>query len=143
VSHFGFPYGNQIMEGSLGDFNEVVTMSERWGGRVKSTSQLRSFQTTLEFCKLTYLGYRGPKYTWTNCQGGQDFVKERLDRRMVNSRWRSIFPEAEIVVEVMTTSDHAVLVLHQFCFKACWTEERGYQEAFLDAWNKYLGVGDN
>jgi hypothetical protein len=118
-------------------------MSKKWGGRVKSNSQLRSFQTTLEFYELTYLGYRGPKYIWTNCQEGQDFVKERLDRGMVNSGWRDIFPEAEIVIEVMTTSDHVVLVLHQFRFEACWTEERGYQEALLDAWNKYLGVGDN
>ena len=89
-------------------------MSEKWGGRAKSNSQLCSFQTTLEFYELTDLGYRGPKYTWTNCQEGQDFVKERLDKGMVNSGWRGIFLEAEIVVEVITTSDHAILMLHLF-----------------------------
>jgi hypothetical protein len=123
----------------LGDFNEVVMAFEKWGGRAKSSSQIRNFQTTLEFCELTDLGYRGPKYMWTNCQECQDFVKERLDRGMVNSGWRELFPEAEIIVEAKTTSDHAVLVLHllgqraeqpkgrRFRFKACWLAERGYQ----------------
>ncbi|XP_059454935.1 uncharacterized protein LOC132185138 [Corylus avellana] len=100
------------------------------------------------------LGFRGPKYTWTNCQEGQNLIKERLDRCLANLEWRDIFPEAEIVVEVMTSSDHAVLVLQllgqhkqqlkrrNFRFEARWIHEPGYQEVFLEAWNNLSEEGD-
>jgi hypothetical protein len=116
----------------LGDFNEVVAMSEKWGGGTKSNSQISNFQSTLEDYKLSNLCFKGPKYMWTNCREGQEFIKERLDRGVANPSWKNFFSEAEILVEVLTTSDHATLMLcltrqriarrqgRQFWYEAFW-----------------------
>ena len=96
----------------LGDFNEVMTMLKKCGGGAKSNTQLCNFQTTLEYCELTNLEYKGPKDTWTNCHDGHEFIKEKLDQGTVNSGWRELYPDAKIAVEVVTTSNHALLVLH-------------------------------
>jgi hypothetical protein len=85
----------------LGEFNEVVSMSEKWGGETKSSSQKGNFKSALEDCELTDLGFKGPKYTWANCCEGLEFIKERLDRGVANPGCRDIFPEAEIFVEAI------------------------------------------
>jgi hypothetical protein len=131
----------------LGDFNKVATNFEKLGGGAKFDAHLCRFQSALEFCELTYLDYKGPKYTWTNCRDGKNFIKEKLDRGMANSGWRDLYPDATIEVKAVTTSDHAIQVVHvfghkvkqarvrRFRYEACWAEEKGYQEAFLKAWN--------
>jgi hypothetical protein len=82
---------------------------EKWGGGGRANSQMREFQIALEFCDFSNLGYIGPKFTWSNCQDDHEFIKERLDRGVANTSWRELFSEAEISVEAVTTSDHAVL----------------------------------
>lgn len=63
----------------LGDFNEILSLLEKWGGSEKSRTQMYAFQQTLEECELSDLGFVGPKYTWKNCRDGMDFIRERLD----------------------------------------------------------------
>ena len=48
----------------IGDFNEILTLEEKWGGRGHPNSQMEAFQQTLENCGLSDLGYWGPKFTW-------------------------------------------------------------------------------
>jgi hypothetical protein len=52
----------------IGDFNEVLTTLEKWGGSRCLNSQMVAFRQTLEVYELTDPGYRGPKFTWSNCQ---------------------------------------------------------------------------
>lgn len=116
----------------LGDFNEVVLQSEKWGGGGRPNKQLRDFQLALGNCDLSDLGYKGPKYTWSNCRDSQTFIKERLDRGVANSVWCELYSDAELIVEASTASDHAVLVMclqgrqhgysqnNRFWFEACW-----------------------
>jgi exonuclease III len=51
----------------IGDFNEILTLEEKWGGGGRPNSQMEAFRQTLENCGLSDLGYRGPKFTWSNC----------------------------------------------------------------------------
>ncbi|XP_059446600.1 uncharacterized protein LOC132178163 [Corylus avellana] len=95
----------------IGDFNEITTMSEKWGGGGRNSSQMRNFQQTLESCELFDLGIRGPKYTWSIGQSGNTLIKERLDRGFANHDWCNLFPEAEICVEASTNSNHTLLTL--------------------------------
>ena len=60
----------------IGDFNEVLYMSEKWGGGRRSNSQMRNFQIAMEYCDFSDLGFKGPKFTWSNCRGEKDFIKE-------------------------------------------------------------------
>ena len=99
---------------------------------------------------MTDLGYNGPKFTWSNCQEGEALVQERLDRGVANSAWKSLFPEAEINIDVTTCSDHAPVYLSlirhhrhprhrpHFFFEASWTGERGYREVIETAWDSDL-----
>ena len=46
----------------IGDFNEIISNAEKWGGNNRSSSQMRRFQLASEECELSDLGFRGPKY---------------------------------------------------------------------------------
>jgi hypothetical protein len=71
----------------IGDFNEIVENTKKWGGGGRSNSQMNAFRQALEDCDLTDLGYRGPKFTWCNFREEENFIKERLDRGVANSVW--------------------------------------------------------
>jgi hypothetical protein len=100
------------------------------------------------------LGYRGPKFTWSNCREGSAFIKEWLDRIVVNLGWCELFPDVEVIVEASTTSDHAVVEVYLngkqagnsttrlFKYEACWTLDQGYNDAFLCAWQQPAAIGD-
>jgi ribonuclease HI len=130
----------------IGDFNEVVDLSEIWGGRGRARSQMVAFQNALECSNLDDLGFMGPKYTWNNCREGLDFTKERLDRGVANPEWRNLYPDAEIQVDVTTCSDHFPLTLslagdisgerEKRCFRyeAKWALDMGYDEVVKKAW---------
>jgi hypothetical protein len=93
----------------LRDFNEVLVQPEKLGGNLCQNSLMQAFQHTLETCKLTDLGFNGPKYTWSNCQERDALVKEQLDRGVANAAWQILFPETEVTVSSSTFSDHAPL----------------------------------
>jgi hypothetical protein len=59
----------------LGDFNEILNQSEKWGGNERNRSSMESFQSTLDECRLLDLGYLGQKFTWNNGREGVDFIK--------------------------------------------------------------------
>jgi hypothetical protein len=95
----------------IGDFNEVILNTEKWGGNNRSSSQMRRFQLALEECELSDLGFRGPKYTWSNCRESWEYIKECIDRGVANVEWCELFPSAEIQVMGQSNSDHAMLIL--------------------------------
>jgi hypothetical protein len=45
------------------DFNEILSMAEKFGGSGQSRGLMEAFQKTLEECALSDLGYKGPKFT--------------------------------------------------------------------------------
>jgi ribonuclease HI len=137
----------------MGDFNEIVNGTEKWGGKVRHRNQMQEFHQTLEECELNDLGYRGPKFTWSNCREGGDYIKERLDRGVANQEWQNLFPEAEVIVEAADVSDHSPLFLSlkkfiwrgkkkkPFRYEAGWAKEQGFQEAIITAWTNPLMQG--
>jgi hypothetical protein len=44
----------------VGDFNEILTQSERMGAAIRSRSQMEAFQRALSNCFLCGLGFSGP-----------------------------------------------------------------------------------
>lgn len=69
-----------------------------------------AFRRALENCELSDFGFRGSKFTWSNCRD-EEFTKERLDWRVANSAWGRLFPNMELIVEVNTCSDHTLLII--------------------------------
>ena len=97
---------------------------------------------------LADLGFRGPKYTCSNCQEGRAFIKEGLDRGVANLEWRNWFPKAMVSMEATMSSDHAPLVLSlskiqrrnkgnkRFRYEAGWALEDGCKGVIASAWEK-------
>jgi hypothetical protein len=102
------------------------------GGSERHRTQMRAFQQALEDCSLSDLGYSSPKFTWQNCQEGDCFVKERLDRGVANNAWRSLFPDAEIIVTSTIFSDHAPIFLTLTRGRGVQRRSRGFR--FQSSW---------
>lgn len=92
-----------------GDFNEIVCLSEKFGGAFRSENQMDSFRSTLVDYGRRDLGYRGPKFTWSNKRDSVDFIKERLDRALATGSWCARFSEVYVEVLVARSSDHRPL----------------------------------
>ncbi|XP_059434865.1 uncharacterized protein LOC132167846 [Corylus avellana] len=130
----------------IGDFNEIVESLEKLGGAGRANSQMLAFRRALENCELSDLGFRGPKFTWSNCREEDEFTKERLDKGVANSEWRSLFPEMEVVVEVSICSDHTPLILYlvgigmhgrgsrSFRYETKWRCDEGFEAILQQAW---------
>ena len=93
-----------------GDFNEVGSQSEKYGGQVNHL-RCYKFNSVLNACNLIDLGFKGPRYTWTNCRHGPNLIKERLDRTLANPHWKSLFPEAVVSHLPRTRSDHCLMLI--------------------------------
>jgi exonuclease III len=93
----------------LGDFNEILSLDEKYGGSGRQRGLMENFQRTLDDCGLLELGYRGPKFTWNNGKEGTEFIKERLDRVVAKKGWCEAFPEVEVVIGPAICSDHSPL----------------------------------
>ena len=75
----------------LGDFNEIVSMSEKQGGTQRSQNQMDGFRNVINLCNLRDLGYNGSDFTWCNKREGVDRIYVRLDRVLATDDWRSLF----------------------------------------------------
>lgn len=113
-----------------------------------------AFQQTIEHCELSDLGYQGPKFTWKNCRDGMDFIKERLDRGLANIEWRNLFLLAEVIVDMVTGSDHTPLLLclteanggrrgqFRFRYEKKWRLDEGSKDVLREAWVQPLDEGN-
>jgi hypothetical protein len=130
-----------------GDFNEILAQHEKSGAANRKETQMEQFREALEACNLSDMGFQGPKFTWNNCRGDDQFTKERLDRVVANNGWLNLFPE--FVVQVLETihSDHKpILVVFSkekkeriyyrkgFKFEASWQLDEEYQDIVKEAW---------
>jgi endonuclease/exonuclease/phosphatase family metal-dependent hydrolase len=98
----------------IGDFNEIVEQDEKVGGALRRDGQMEQFQNVLEYCGLSDLGFKGSKFTWSNGHHDGSFMKEHLDRAVVNHAWCELFMRREILVLPTRTSDHSPLFVRIF-----------------------------
>jgi hypothetical protein len=95
----------------LGDFNDILSCDEKWGGNRPSNSRMLEFRNCLNACSMIDLGFSGPRFTWSNCHDVSYLIMERLDRALANLDWRILFPEATVSHLTRTHSDHCPLLL--------------------------------
>lgn len=82
----------------VGDFNEILTHSEKCGGALHPTNQMNAFRDVLDVCQLSDLGFMGSKFTWCNIHEDDTFTKERLDRAVANPTWCEKFGEVDVFI---------------------------------------------
>ncbi|XP_031387245.1 uncharacterized protein LOC116200546 [Punica granatum] len=95
---------------AMGDFNEILSESENFGGGLVNFNRSLKFSDMLNSCHLSDLGFSGPRFTWTNLRDAGGLVQERLDRAVANPSWRLTFPNAEVAHLPRVHSDHCPIL---------------------------------
>ncbi|XP_023911126.1 uncharacterized protein LOC112022729 [Quercus suber] len=96
----------------IGDFNTILSSSEKLSLRALDSQQIDAFREVLEQSQFVNLGYRGYPYTWNNRRLEEANTKERLDRAVANEAWRLIFPKSTVTHLPTHASDHLPILLN-------------------------------
>ena len=93
----------------IGDFNELLEVSDKRGGVPRSHTQMQSFQDALDSCGFVDLGFSGPDFTWHRRRRGE-LIWERLDHGVANYEWMARFPTSRVQHLLV-----ARLIIDRFC----------------------------
>jgi hypothetical protein len=96
----------------MGDFNEILSISEWFGEVLGSTRRMQDFSAVVNRCGLIDLGFRGIPFTWENRRDGEALIQKRLDRALANAAWLDCFNLCSVSHVVYSYSDHVPLLLH-------------------------------
>ena len=128
-----------------GDFNEIISNSEKKGGNNRSYAQMQRFREALDACSFMDLGYLGSPFTWQRHFRDGHSVWERLDRALANAGWVLMFGGSKIHHLQCTTSDHSPLWImpdgiepprstKPFRFEEIWLADKGCSDTVLTEW---------
>ena len=130
----------------MGDFNEILRMQEKRGGRIKVHDQMQAFRDVLDECGFVNLGFIGPEFIWHSRRYGH-LIWERLDRGVANYDWIAKFPTALVRHLHCFSLDHRPIKLvfdpnsmsqrwfqRPFHFKEMWLANKGCSDTVLRAW---------
>lgn len=95
----------------LGDFNNIVDLSEKLGGCQSTTVFMNKFINFLNNGNLISLMASGVPYTWCNGHNDNTRTYERLDRGVANSLWLNEFPDYSLHNYPIFGSDHSPILL--------------------------------
>ncbi|CAL1399736.1 unnamed protein product [Linum trigynum] len=124
----------------VGDFNSILSPTEKLGGAPFNSSRTRDFQECVNDIGLHDLGFTGPAYTWFRLG-----LRERLDRDLANNTWVATLPEAAVHhLPRMRKSDHRSILVclthphhpagrKPFCFLAAWLTHASFQSMAANA----------
>lgn len=118
----------------VGDFIDMMFAQEKIGGRPHSRVLLDGFKETINDCGLMDMGFIGNEFTRERSRGHHNWLHERLDRGLANLSWQNMFPDAQVRVCNVSTSDHLPLVVElnkqvyvpkgqRFRFENIWIKE--------------------
>lgn len=81
----------------FGDFNEVLNLNEKIGGKDKRVCMVNDFREALRDCDLIDLGNTRYPFTWSNRRFGSNIIEEKLDRFLCNSSCWNGYHEKTVV----------------------------------------------
>lgn len=131
------------------DFNELLSLDDKFGGRPIILSRALTFKECLDVCNMTYLGFQGPRVTWTNKQDVGFLIQERLDRFFANPDWCMFYPEAQVSHLTRCQSDHCPILLEPhsntrlswpFRFQSFWLTDASFPDVIRKAWANQLNL---
>ncbi|XP_020585569.1 uncharacterized protein LOC110028165 [Phalaenopsis equestris] len=122
-----------------GDFNSIVRLNRKWGGKPVDTTQMLLFNQNIKSNALAELPHQGPLDTWRR---GKLF--ERIDRFLVNQAWLDTNIMTTISHLPYTCSDHRPLLtsmspntvapLPRFRFLNVWVEHPEFLSFIKSVW---------
>lgn len=69
----------------MGDFNEIMPQSEKFGGRGYRSPQGAKISDLIDKAGLINVGNTGPDFTWTYCREGVYLIRKQLARALANA----------------------------------------------------------
>ena len=131
----------------MGDFNEIMSNSEKRGGRMRTEASFQDMRRMVRCCNFTDLKSTGDRFSWAG-QRGNHYVSVCLDCTMANNIWHDMFPASETDFLEFGESDHRPLVTYisdhieerRGCFRydSRLKHKDGFQDTVIRAWNRRL-----
>lgn len=81
---------------------------------------MKGFQKALDDCELMDRGFLGPWFNWEKRNLPETNTRKRLDRRVVNSHWLTLFLEYSIEHLPHSFLDHCPLLIQTVQSKKNW-----------------------
>ncbi|KAL8130357.1 LOW QUALITY PROTEIN: hypothetical protein V2J09_019512 [Rumex salicifolius] len=94
-----------------GDFNCITSQSERQGGSGLLHNDSATFRDLINDTRIIDMGFTGQKFTWSRGLNATNLISKRLDRILVDSRARLLWPSACVRHLPKFASDHTPLLL--------------------------------
>ncbi|KAL4362736.1 hypothetical protein GQ457_04G010410 [Hibiscus cannabinus] len=123
-----------------GDFNSIISSTERVGGSLRRSGVCRRFRDFILQLNLTDLGCEGPRFTWKRGN-----LQQRLDRCIVNDAWCNTWSLSSVFNLARLGSDHRPVLLRclpstqrisrSFRYLAAWQTETSFNNLLKDVWN--------
>ena len=133
-----------------GDFNDIVSNEEKWGGNSRLESSFQDFKQFINGNHLLDIGFVGHPWTWSNNweQGGD--IKQRLDRGLCSYPWSQVYEKIHCTHIASYASDHSILLFDtmmnigrrkkRFYFDKRWLKRDDIGEVVRSAWeNEFNG----
>ncbi|KAF4397904.1 hypothetical protein G4B88_019625, partial [Cannabis sativa] len=141
----------------IGDFNEIVSLSEKIGGRDRLPGVMDGFREVIDDCRLIDFSSSKHELTWCN-EHSNSRIMERLDRGLCTEEWLTQFEGADISLLDWWESDHRALVVDmpvrmdgakcgkskrktRFHFEEAWCQEEECAEIVDRVWQDSSGRG--
>ena len=109
LQHLNSQY--QMPWACLGDFNEILSTTEKARGLDRSQQQMKGFREAINICNFQDMGYEGPDFTWCNQRHGRGRIQLRLDRVLATMDWIEHYQNSRVFHIVESTSDHYAIFL--------------------------------
>ncbi|KAK6146669.1 hypothetical protein DH2020_020538 [Rehmannia glutinosa] len=142
-----------------GDFNDILSYTEKWGGADFNTPYVSSFREVIDDCRLLDLGFDGPRFTWRKSLNNENNVWERLDRFLGSQCWIEKFKNYKVQNLDFFGSDHRAILLHTdfsqgagsysrqrtplFRFEPFWLSSNSFKENLQNIWDESTTHGSS
>ena len=128
----------------VGDFNEMLSGDDKFGGNPVSISRALKFQECLNNCSMIGLGFSRLKFTWSNHRLLSQLIQGRIDRAFANADWNVLYPETCVKHLERAHSDHCPIILslrnytryqlpRPFRFQPMWLSHPTFPKVVRDA----------
>ncbi|XP_021609077.1 uncharacterized protein LOC110612607 [Manihot esculenta] len=128
-----------------GDFNCILSQSEKRGGPPYSSNLINGFLSVLNDTGLHEITLYDFEFMWNNGRGEGAMVEEKIDQFFASESWRQQFNLSRAETISYSSSDHLSIFLqiqtyvprdrvHLFRFENQWTEEEECRSIVDSCW---------
>ncbi|XP_026396009.1 uncharacterized protein LOC113290642 [Papaver somniferum] len=130
------------------DFNTLLYVDDKRGGRQPNISVIDEFQDCVDFCDLIQAPKSGLEFSWCNGRVGNKRIICNLDRALFNLKWLEKFNGWSYKVGTRGISDHCPIIGSDaiipkalnspFRFQKMWLNFPDFFQVIQDSWNEEI-----